>query len=183
MTVSLRPVSQGSGAANRAVSNGCAVDDLEQDLVDVDRVGVRGEVVQLPHLGRAHGRVLRDRVVPAERNACAARDRAEQRVPAGRTARPRRSRGRRCRLVVETRTVSESSSFSDTCRVLVAAGSGRIARQDELGRAACSCRAEVAAHDAELHHLPGRLRIGRDRSPSSGGAAAEGLVGRRGCAG
>ena len=43
-----------------------ALQHLEGDLVDVDGVGVGGEVVQLPHLGRAHGRALGDLVVPPQ---------------------------------------------------------------------------------------------------------------------
>ena len=63
--MSLGPVSQGSGGRGRRRSSiVCAVDHLEGDLVDVDRVGVRGEVVDLPDLGRPDGRVLGDRVVP-----------------------------------------------------------------------------------------------------------------------
>src|SRR5215218_7595490 len=70
----------GLRAADGSVLDLLAVDDLEQDLVDVDRVRVLGEVVQLPHLGGAHGGVLGDRVVPAAWNAFPANERAEQRL-------------------------------------------------------------------------------------------------------
>src|SRR6266508_360290 len=43
-----------------------AVDDLELHLVDVDGVGVFGEVVELPDLGGSQRRVLGDRIVPAQ---------------------------------------------------------------------------------------------------------------------
>lgn len=57
-----------------------AVDDLELQFVDVDRVGVGGEVGDLPDLGSAEGGVLGDRVVPAGRDGFAARvERAEER--------------------------------------------------------------------------------------------------------
>ena len=62
MTVSLKPVSHGSGAAmspsswigwttSPGVDEALAVHHLERDLVDVDRVGVGGDVVDLPDLG------------------------------------------------------------------------------------------------------------------------------------
>jgi hypothetical protein len=90
-----------------------SVHDLEQDLVDVDRVRVGGEVVQLPDFGRTDGGILRDRVVPAAGNADTCCERAEQRllgperfsVQAVETTLPSDSL---------TRTVLESSSLSET---------------------------------------------------------------------
>ena len=54
-------------------SDHLAAKDLERDLVNVDRVGVGGEVVELPDFDGSHGRVLSDRLVPPERVAAAVR--------------------------------------------------------------------------------------------------------------
>ena len=76
MTVSLNPDSHSSGplgvepgstwtvAAVSSMMMPLAVDHLEQHLVHVHRVGVAGGVVELPELGGAHRRVLRDRLGP-----------------------------------------------------------------------------------------------------------------------
>src|SRR5215211_6331700 len=53
--------------ARGSVPDRLAADDLKGHLVYVDRVGVGGEVVQLPDLDGSHGRVLRERLVPAKR--------------------------------------------------------------------------------------------------------------------
>ena len=67
MTVSLNPFSHGSGGRGSPIEperwiglavlvgdEALAVDDLEGDLVDVHRVRIGGEVVELPDLGVAH---------------------------------------------------------------------------------------------------------------------------------
>src|SRR4029453_4928689 len=64
-------------AASRT-TEGLPLEHLEQDLVDVDRVGVLGEVVQLPDLGRAQCRVLGDPIVPPERDALVAGNRPQE---------------------------------------------------------------------------------------------------------
>ena len=56
------PALRGAGDAFKRLP----VHHLEGDLVDVDRVGVRGEVVELPDLDRANRGVLGRRLVPAE---------------------------------------------------------------------------------------------------------------------
>src|SRR6266545_3913678 len=71
----------GLRAASLARLDALALDDVELDLMDVDRVGVLGEVVHLPHLGGAERRVLGDWVVPLEGDAVASGDGAEQRMP------------------------------------------------------------------------------------------------------
>ena len=49
--------------------------------MNVDREGVLSVIVQLPHLGRSHGRVLRNRVIPPERHARTASDGTQEREP------------------------------------------------------------------------------------------------------
>src|SRR5687768_8728220 len=56
-----------------------AVDDLEDDLVDVHRVGVASGVVELPDFGRADFRVLGDALHPQLRGRDARFDNPEQR--------------------------------------------------------------------------------------------------------
>ena len=149
MTVSLKPVSQALVAGARRQLNGWTtsspsapalpVDDLELDLVDVDRVGVRGEVVDLPDLGRADGRVLGDRVHPL---AC-----ATGAVPA-----------RACRAAPladrRRRDVSESTSFSETCACLAR----RAERRDAAEHEPAGWRARVARRRSRR---PGTASPGR----------------------
>ena len=136
--MSLRPalvrVAAGSPGPARlsSMSKGLAVDHLEHHLVDVDRVRVHREVVDLPDLGRAGRRVLGDRR-PSTSAACpsASRHRDIHRAAACAACGPngvgvlRSSQAshdvRRLRSVT-TKTVAESSSLSDTWRVTVAGG-------------------------------------------------------------
>ena len=63
--MSLSRVSHGSGGLRDAFRVG-AVYDLEHHLVNVDRVSVDGEVVDVPQLRRSLRRVLGHRVHPAK---------------------------------------------------------------------------------------------------------------------
>src|SRR5215208_7864813 len=161
--------------ARGSVPDRLAADDLKGHLVYVDRVGVGGEVVDLPDLDGSHGRVLRERLAPAERVSAAVRvERSQVRL------------GRCERLAVR--------AVQDDVAVLVGAhpyrgglllverdlarvGRGaewRDGRQRELARRGAGVDAGGGA-DTEAHYLPGRVGVGR-LEVDAGDPAAEGFV-------
>jgi hypothetical protein len=130
MTVSLKPVSHGSGRHRHAdprdrlhdLSSSSDEDVLavrppRRHLVDVHRVGVAGGVVELPDLGRAHRRVLGDRVHPQSAVHAVPPCRALGSPPPCRAA-PRPAR---------RRSTSTSSRAAPAGGVTVSAGSGAMA--------------------------------------------------------
>ena len=172
MTVSLQPRLPWLGRRSRTPSSWTgwttlsssstldrlAVDDLEDDLVDVHRVGVGGGVVELPDLGVADRRVLRDRVA----STCARIQQAP--VAASPTT---------CPSNASTAARPSNRSTAPRCRA-----SGRVTgrrrqrrdrRQPQEPRRRRVDPCLERGHDPELHDLPGRRRVGdcRSRSPGS----------------
>src|SRR5215208_136884 len=150
-----------------------AAEDLEGHLVDVDRMSVGGEVVQLPDFDGSQGRVLRGRLVPAERVSAAVR-----------VERPQVGLGRCEWLAV--RAVQEDVAILVGAdphrgglllieRDLARVGRGaqwRDSRQYELARRGTGVDT-AGGNDMEAHYLPGRLGVGRFEV-DAGDPAAEG---------
>src|SRR5215218_441144 len=161
--------------ARGSVPDRLAADDLKGHLVYVDRMGVGGEVVELPDLDGSHGRVLRERLVPAKRLSAAVRVERSQ-VGLGRCERLA-VRAVQDDVAILVGAHPYRAGLLLVERDLARVGRGaewRDRRQCELARRGAGVDAGGSA-DMEAHYLPGRVGVG-GLEVDAGDPAAEGFV-------
>ena len=177
MTVSLKPVSHGSGRQSdgaieldglgdltlRVQDETLAVDDFEGDLVDVHRVGIGSGVVDLPDLGRADGRVLGHRVHPLALRPHTGGHGAEERLDGALDLLPFLVGALACFLDQRQLPRDHRRRQRRDRRQLEELRRGRVVDAERR-------------HDAELEDLAGRPRVGHVEVVA-GSPSAERLVG------
>ena len=140
MTVSLKPVSQLSGE-REAPSERLAIDDLELHFMDVNGVGVFGEVVYLPHFDgvRAGFSVIGSA------------------QPIGTGSPEPSSVPRRAAIGPSKPGNVLAASLSETCRVMFAAPTVEMRAREVLGVRLWSLPDK--RHHEEFHHLASGMGI------------------------